>query len=1208
MKYLETLKKQVVVLDGAMGTMIQNLELSDADFGGPDYKMLSDLLTFSRADDLKNIHLEYLKAGANAIETNTFGASKLRLQEYDFSKLDTAAFQSIPEGLVLQKLSYDEFAYHLNKAAAEIARRAIDEHQKAADFDGRPLFVFGSIGPSNWVLSSTKANLNRGTYEKIEDNFYHQVLGLIDGGADVLLFETQQDQLELKAAIHGAQKALQERGVRLPIQAQVTVDQFSKMQIFNTDILAALGTVQGIGIDVFGINCSIGPDQMIQTVKKLSQHSKIPISIIPNAGLPVSENGKTVFKQSPDDLSRHLKQFVEEFGVNVVGGCCGTTPAHIAAIAKTMKTLTPKQRNIPVASLVSGPQNACELDSETSLIRIGERLNVRGSQKVREAVENDGELDVEALEEVVSEQINDLGLEIIDVCMDSNLVNTEETLVKVITELTTDFQGVMCLDSFSVEALIDAIKVYPGRPIINSISLEEYSKGVDKIDAVVGPTKKHNPVYVALCTGPEGPAQTADEKYDLAKQIYDKCRTEHGLNPDQFIFDVNAFPIGSEAIEGMNFAMESIRSIAKVKSLHPEVKVSMGVGNLTNGLAKKPYMRKVLTSVFMDLARQEGLDAAIINPHHYVPVESLEKDHVVLARKVIVDRDMDAFADLEVIAEEKKGIVVVKRSNYDDLSLEDAVCQKIKDGYKQREQGTITVGDFSYNYNDKIVLQVSEALKTHDPLEFINSHLMAAMKDLGDGFGRGEVSLPHLLKSADVMKSCMGYIESFMKHGTGADVHEQLNYKGVVVLGTVYQDVHSIGKDLVKTLLENYGYRVIDLGVQTPLEKYIETAKEYKANAIGMSALLVQTSNHMITVAKMLVDEGLGDVDILIGGAPVNNRHAAYVSMHGQEDGDKILSNVFYCPSGMDGVNVLNQLRESKDKRSQMLSENKEKLKWHFEQATRQSLELDELLKSLPRRDVNVDEISRDNITTLGFKRVTMSLKDFKPHLDLKTLFSLNWKYGGKSSWQKKGVTQEMLEAQLDEWIVKCDANNWLAAEAVFGLFPCRRAGDDVVVFDPRDQKTELARVPFTVVVGADKKDVFSAAQYFLNGKAPSNDVIGLQISTGGRRVDDQIAAFKADGDTESSHLLQGLSDRVAEDMAEWTHQTLRRMVGIKEREGTRYSPGYPGLKDLAVNKLLADLLKAENELGVTLTDANEFYPTGTTGAVVCFHPKARYD
>lgn len=1200
-EFNDFLKENILVIDGAMGTMIQNYNFDAAVYGGEKFQMLSDLLVFSRPGAIKDVHLKYYQAGSNAVETNTFGASLLRLDEFNFSELDLKEYPPQADGADLSKISLEDFSYRLNRQAAEIANQALTEYKKDSAYDGRPLYVIGSIGPSNWVLSSTHADLNKGTFKQIEDNFYQQVLGLVDGGVDILLFETQQDVLELKAAVFGAKKAMKEKGVDLPIMAQVTVDQFSKMQIFNTDIQAALTTIQDIGVNSFGINCSIGPDLMLPTVQKLSKYSKIPISIIPNAGLPESENGQTVFKLPPEELAEHLKTYIEEYGVNIVGGCCGTSPAHIKAVAEMASNITPKERDIDNSLYISGPQNAIIVDGSESLIRIGERLNVRGSKKVREAVENIDNIDDDALEEVVSEQVRDLGVSIIDVCMDSNVVNTPETLVKVIQSQTMDLSAAMCIDSFDVKALEEAIKVYPGRPIINSISLEEYAEGVDKIDAVLSVTYQHSPLYIALTADSKGPATTAEGKRDLAKRIYDKTTEKYGVKPSQLLFDINAFPIGSESDPDMNFALESIKSIPMIKALHPDVKTTIGVGNLTNGLAKKPYMRKVLTSVFLDEARKVGLDAAIINPNHYVPVDSLPEGDYQIGLDIVLKHDMDAFARLEEIAEQKKGGPVKKKVSYDDLEPIVAICEKIKNGYKEREKGKVTVQGTDFEYSDKIVLQVIEVIKEVEPLTLINDHLMVSMEELGDGFADGTVSLPHLLKSADVMKQVMTFLEKYMKSGQGED-SEEIKSKGTIVLGTVYQDVHSIGKDLCKTLYENYGFKVIDLGVQVPLQNFIDEAIANQADAIGLSALLVQTSNHMITLSKMLKEANLEHIPVFIGGAPVNLRHAAYVAMAGEENEDEIRDNVFYCNSAMDGVNYMNQLMEP-SKRDAFLKENKEKLIEAFQRGQRREKSADQLQSELTKRTVLHTQETADPEHYLPVQKLEMSMREFLPYLNKDVLFSLNWKFGGKGSWEKKGVTRESLEALLEEWVEKVDSKGWLKAQAMYGLFPCIGGEESVQVLDPKTKK-EIGTFEFNDAVGEGKKDKFNIANYF---SPEGKSLIGVQISTGSILSAEAIKMLP-DDDQETAWFLQGLADRVAEDMAARVNIILdQKVFGNQEKRSHRYSPGYPAMKPLKNNGIILDILGAKEALGIQLTEGDEFSPTSTTGAVVCFHPEADY-
>ena len=838
-----------------------------------------------------------------------------------------------------------------------------------------------------------------------------------------------------------------------------------------------------------------------------------------------------------------------------------------------------------------------------TLIRIGERLNVRGSKKVRDAVETSEGVQLPVLEEVVTEQVQDLGIDIIDVCMDSNIVETETLLPKLIHDLTSDFKGVMCIDSFSVEALNEAIETYPGRPIINSISLEEYAEGISKLDAVLDGTAAHDPIYIALVNGPEGPGQTAQEKYDLAAEIV-KLAGERGVGPHQLLIDVNAYPIGSESVEGLNFCAETLDCLPRIKAIHPDLKTSIGVGNLTNGLAQKPYMRKVLTSVFLDEARKVGLDCAILNPNHYVPLESLTQHDVDLARKVILHRDMEAFEELEQIAVTKKTGTVQKKVDYQGLGLEERICQKIKDGYKQKEQGTLDAEGNTFQYRDRIVLDVVEAIKKHKPLDFISEYLMKAMRELGDGFGRGEVSLPHLLKSADVMRGVMEYLEWLMRVQSGVTEGSVIEYKGVVVIGTVYQDVHSIGKDLAKTLLENYGYRVIDLGVQVPLERFIETAKQENADAIGMSALLVQTSNHMITVARMLAERACS-LPILIGGAPVNHRHAGYVAMHGQSETDLILDNVFYCESGMDGVNTMNALQDQ-GARDQYIESNKEKLVREYQRAKGMQEAQDELLAKVSRRNVSFKnhEVPRDGF---GVHKVEFKLNKLSQNIDTKSLYSLNWKYGKKSSWKQKGVTLEQLKALEKEWMETAGKNGWIQPKARFALLPAQSEGDDVLIYDPNDLKKEIARLHFTVCIGKGGKDKFSVAQYFYPKSSGRMDAIGLQITTAGSEVEKVIADFKKEQDSESALYLQGLCDRVTEDLAEYIHRLLRERAGYKkEKNGQRYSPGYPAIVDLINNKIIWETLKAE-DIGVNLTGSNEFNPPSTTAAAVCFHKDAGY-
>lgn len=1205
MNFLDCLNQRVLVIDGATGTMVQGLGLTDQDFGGAEFKMLADLLVHSRPEDQIGIHLAYLRAGASAVETNTFGASPLRFEEYDFTRLDTSSFPEDPEGLDLTRLSHEEMAYHTSRQAARLGQEALRRYRQEPEYDSRPLFVLGSIGPSNYVLSHTRADLKRGSFRQIVENFSHQVRGLVDGGADVCLIETSQDILEVKAAVFGCQEAFEATGKQLPIIAQVTVDEHARMQIFHTDIHAALTTVQGIGVDVFGINCSIGPDLMEKAVEKLARHSRLPLSVIPNAGLPESIGGETVFKLGPEPFAELVTGLVERYDINMVGGCCGTGPEHIRLLAQAMQGRRPGRREPEPGLYLSGPQNAIRLDSSQTLVKIGERLNVRGSRKVRKAVEEEGSIEFDALQEVVSEQVRDLGLRILDVCMDSNVVDTSETLSRVIYEITDDFPAAMCLDSFEVEALEAAVQTYPGRPLVNSFSLEEYREGEDKIDAVCRVTRSHDPCYIALCTGPDGPAATREEKLDLATRIIEKAHSKWDVAYRDIFVDVNVFPVGSESDPSVNFQLETLEGIRLVKERFPEVHTTLGVGNLTMGLAKKPYMRKVLLSVFMEEARQRGLDAAIINPEHYVFPEDLAPEDFDLGRRVILERDMDAYAELEDIALRKKGEKVERRTSYDDLPLEEQICGRIQDGFKERSKGQFEFEGETYEYVDTIVPLVAQALGTHEPLTFINDYLMKAMRELGDAFGRGDASLPHLLKAADVMKQAMGFLEECMRRRSGEDVHAGISYKGTVVLGTVFQDVHSIGKDLAKTLLENYGYRVIDLGVQTNLQEYVDAAKRHDATAIGASALLVQTSNHMITLSQMMLDQGLGHLPLLIGGAPVSPRHAGYVAMGRDQDPEQMRDNVFYCASAMDGVNVMNRLVGGDA--GAFLAENASNLRKHFQRAESQRERTEALLAELPRREIRHEHPAIAPEAFAVPEPFTLPLGEVPGILDRKSLFGLNWRFGGEKSRESRGMTPEKLEELLATWLERAGQEGWLDPQGMTAIYPCQADGDQVVLFDPQAPERELGRFEFSVVLGGQKQDKFSPAQFFHPLGSDTRDAIGVQLTTVGPAVEEAIEALKAEGDSEGAHLLQGLGDRIAEDLADYAHAELRRRVGAPADTGTRYSPGYPAMRDTRNNRIIAELFGAEQVLGVQLTEADQFQPTSTTAAVACFHPEASY-
>ncbi len=1191
MRFIEYIQKQILIIDGAMGTQVQGLELTDHDFGGKIFRMIPDVLVMTQDQAIKKIHENYLQAGAMAIETNTFGASPLRLREFDWTQFSTANASRAD----FSTMTLDQIAHELNVQGATLAREAVRRVNPEA-------YVLGSMGPSNCVVSPTKAGLNIIDFDTAKHNFYVQARGLIEGGVDALLLETQQDVLEVKSAIMGIKQALKEYDVTLPLIVQVTVDEHQRMQIFNTDILTALHTLEPMGIDVFGINCSLGPDLMRSSLEKLSSRARVPLSVIPNAGLPVSEGGKTVYKCSPEEFALTLEGFADEFNVAMMGGCCGTTPEHIKALAKSLQGRVPRKNFKSTGTFITGPQRAIQISCSGPLQNIGERLNVRGSKKVRDAIEGRDEIDFGVIEEVVQEQCEILGADIIDVCMDSNQVDTLQTLKKVVQHICLDFRSALCLDSFDAHVLCASLKFYPGRPIINSISLEPSLHYKDKMDEIIRQTYDHAPVYLALCTSATGPAITCEEKVNLASQIYERACDEYHLSPDQIIIDVNIFPIGSEGDKKANYAQETLDAIRHLRQKYPQILLSLGVGNLTTGLAKFPFMRRVLTSVFVHKAHEVGLNLAIINPEHYVPIESLPAQFRELANKVIDNHDMEAFEELEQLQAHKKNDKSDKVDIYESLSPEEALAERIYQGQKRRCQESMEYCGNHYDVCDELVKDVFALLTTYKPLEIINQILMPAMRRLGDGFAEGHVSLPHLLRSADVMKMAMTFLEFCMRI---QNQDHEIKKKGTVVLGTVFQDVHSIGKDLVKTLLQNYGYHVIDLGVQVPLEKFVAVAKEHNAMAIGMSALLVQTSQHMIEVARLVQKEKL-DIDLLIGGAPVNKRHAVSVSTLGTLEEADLKGNVFYCATGMDAVTLLNQMSENSDSRFHLHEKNHDDLLWHLNYKKNHEKLQSEKWKNATRRHVEPYELIVPTVMRMIMKR-RFTVKEFQPYIDCKTLFSLNWRYGGSQSWSEKGVTSESLNQSLQSWVNRCDKDQLILPQVLYGIFSCRlissnEHSDTLMITDCENLDVTLT-IESNKIIGHDGQ-IVSLANYF---SQKQEQYCGLILGTVGRNVENEIEKLKLNGDLENAHLLQGLADRIAEDIVSYAHSDLRQKLKLQERQGQRYSPGYPLLQDLNANRTIYKLLKAQR-MGVDLTEVHEFMPVSTTASFVCFHPEARYD
>jgi len=875
-RFLQALDQRVLIYDGAMGTSLQKLNLTADDFGGERYVGCIDYLVITRPEAVAGVHRSFLDVGCDVLETNTFRANRITLKEYGLQ----------------------DRVIEINRTAAQLARRLADEYSTP----DKPRFVAGSIGPSGMLPSSTDPVLSHVTFDELVDVFREQAVGLIQGGVDVLLIETSQDILEVKATIFGCHQAMAETGNSLPIQCQVALDTSGRM-LLGTDISAVLTTLEALPIDIIGLNCSTGPEHMREPIRYLGEYASLPVACIPNAGLPVNTGiGEAIYPLEPEAMAEALHEFVTRFGVRIIGGCCGTTPAHLKAVVETVNSSPPpfppfeggaRGGWVPAAGgpgevesprarepRISSAMRAITMRQDPAPLLIGERINSQGSRKVKRLLleENYEEILAIAREQVES------GAHALDVCVALTERQDEaEQMRKLVHLLSATVETPLVIDSTERDVIEAALKAAPGRVIINSINME---RGRERIDAIVPLAKAHGAALIALTIDEQGMAKTAERKLEVARRIYDIVVGEYGLAPADLIFDALTFTLATGDAEFRRSAIETIEGIRRIKHELPGVFTSLGVSNVSFGLAQRA--RAILNSVFLYHCVQAGLDMAIVNPAHITPYAEIDAGQRELVEDLIFARREDALA--RYIA------------HFETLGM---------DGTEEPEGKTdLTAGmtaeerihwQIVHRKKEHMEVLIDEALSRHDPVWVLNNVLLPAMKEVGDKFGAGELILPFVLQSAEVMKKAVAYLEQFLERKEGVT-------RGKVVLATVFGDVHDIGKNLVNTILSNNGFTVYDLGKQVPINVIIEKAVEVEADAIGLSALLVSTSRQMPACVKELHRRGL-NVPVLIGGAAINRRfgrRALFVDDHGTMYGP----GVFYCNDAFEGLEVVDKLTD----------------------------------------------------------------------------------------------------------------------------------------------------------------------------------------------------------------------------------------------------------------------------------------------------------
>jgi 5-methyltetrahydrofolate--homocysteine methyltransferase len=1146
--YLKRVSERVLVYDGAMGTELMAMELRAEDFGGDRYLGCYEALVLSRPDVIQTVHETYFEAGADVVETDSFTASRLKLDEFGLG----------------------EKTYEVNYGAARLARAA------AAKFSTTdwPRFVAGSMGPTGMLISSSDPSLSKITFEELAALYGEQARALIEGGVDVLLLETMQDLLELKAAIAGIHREFGKGLKRVAIQAQPTLITEGRM-LLGTDVRAICATLGALDVEIVGLNCSTGPAQMRDSMRYLTENSAQYVSVIPNAGLPLmGPKGETIYPESPDELAGELADFVSEFGVNVVGGCCGSTPAHIRAIRARVDALertgvrgrTPEPKPLQwVASAMTG----VSLEQEPRPLLVGERINSQGSRKMKRLLLAD---DYDSIGLVAREQVEG-GAHVLDICVAlTERIDEDVQMREVVRKLAQSIEAPLMIDSTEPKVVEVALQNYPGRAIVNSVHLEA---GRAKMDVVVPLAKEHGAALVALTIDETGMAKTARRKLEVAQRIHGIVCGEYGIPAGALIFDDLTFTLATGDAEFADSAVETIEGIRLIKKALPGVLTSLGVSNVSFGL--KPAARAALNSTFLHHCVDAGLDCALVHPQEITPYAEIDTELRALCDDLIFNRRADA---LQRLIERFENVVVETAGSADEEAalpvetrIHNAILRRRKDG---------------------IEAKIDEALLGRSPVAVLNEILLPAMKDVGDKFGAGELILPFVLQSAEVMKRAVAHLEQFLERKEGTT-------KGTVVLATVFGDVHDIGKNLVNTILTNNGYTVHDLGKQVPMNVILEKAVEVGADAIGLSALLVSTSKQMPICVHEQDSRGL-QFPVIVGGAAINRDFGRRISL--LDDGERYFGpGLFYAKDAFEGLDIMDRLTADPQAKAAFV----EKMR---AEAFKQR---DKAREPKPERNgvVQISEVKNDRVAIpeppfWGVRTLRdIDLRALWPCFDLKSLYRLSWGASNTKGEAFDKLIREEFEPRLQRYQAMALTGDLLQPRVVYGYFPAAGDGDDVIVYDVNDRAREVARFRFSRQLGGEH---LCLADYL---RAPENggasDVVALQVVTAGTRSSERTEALQASGDYTESYFLHGFSVQSAEALAEWSHRRIRRELGLGDDTGKRYSWGYGACPDISQHETAFALLDATAAIGVELTEGFQITPEQSTAAIVMHHPKASY-
>ncbi|MFI5689920.1 methionine synthase [Streptomyces sp. NPDC051636] len=1144
------LATRVVVADGAMGTMLQEHEPTLDDFQG--HEGCNEILNVSRPDLVASVHDAYFRAGVDCVETNTFGANLANLGEYGIAS-------RIRE---------------LAEAGARIAREVADGHSTA----DRPRWVLGSVGPGTKLPT-----LGHAAYADLRDAYQEQTEGLVAGGVHAVLVETTQDLLQTKAALTGARRALRGAGADLPLFVQITVETTGTM-LLGSETGAALTALEPLGIDLIGLNCATGPAEMNEHLRHLSRHARTGLSAMPNAGLPVLTADGAHYPLGPAELAAAHRGFVTEHGISLVGGCCGTTPEHLRQVAEAVRDLEPARRDPRPEPAAASLYTSVPFRQDTSYLAIGERTNANGSKRFREALVRE---DWETCVEIARDQIRD-GAHLLDLCVDYVGRDGVADMRELAGRLATASTLPVVLDSTEPAVLEAGLERLGGRAVVNSVNYEDGDGPASRFARIMPLVTEHGAAVIALTIDEEGQARTAEWKVRVAERLIADLTGRWGMAEGDILVDCLTFPIATGQEETRRDGIETIEAIRELKRRHPDVQTTLGVSNISFGL--DPAARTVLNSVFLHECVAAGLDSAIVHASKILPISRIPQEQLECALDLVHDRRREGYDPLQRYLElfdgvDNRSVKASRAAELAALPLAERLRRRIIDGERQG-----------------LAADLDEALTEHSALEIVNDILLDGMKTVGELFGSGQMQLPFVLQSAEVMKAAVGHLEPHMERTQAAG-------KGTLVLATVKGDVHDIGKNLVDIILTNNGYNVVNLGIKQPASAIVEAAERHGADAIGMSGLLVKSTMVMKENLQELNARGLAtSYPVILGGAALTR---AYVEqdLHELYDGE-----VRYARDAFEGLRLMDALTAlGRGEPGAGLPE----LKRRRVRATATARPRHNT-RELPVRS---DVATGNPVPVPPFwgTRVTkgIPLADYASWLDERATFMGQW--GLKSACAGNGPTyEELVETEgrprLRAWLDRLHTENLLEAAVVHGYFRCVSKGDDLIVLD--DNGAERTRFTFP---RQHRDRHLCLADFFRPEESGETDVVAFTTVTMGNRVSAAANELFA-ADAYRDYLeLHGLSVQLTEALAEFWHARVRAELGLADRDpadlagmlrteyqGCRYSLGYPACPDLEDRAKIAGLLRPER-IGVTLSEEFQLHPEQSTDALILHHPEAVY-